>query len=192
MYKKNTCFSGALLIIIHFLAISTSLQAVNRPMERWFKATKSAKWTFEIKNKSKNILQIVLKDNDNNLVLQTNVGRAKGSNEKDQGYLRAADIDPTKTYSLFIELQSPTGQELKNVKDNRQVYMIFNDPDRKSIYLSFEYKSGQYQLRPQQGVGLVSKTTQSGLPLAKNITDKQIRKRPIELLSNDSIAKIRQ
>lgn len=183
MNKNKAHFSSTLLIMIHFVFMSSSLRAINLPMERWAQATTGQNWTFELKNKCSDGLLITLKTDTDQLIFHTNVGRAKSGNEKDQGYLRAADIDPTKSYFIFVELQSPTGQEIKNAKDKQQVYMIFNDPARKRIYLSFEQKSGQYQLRPQQGVGLVSKRTQSGLPLAGNITAKQIRKRPIELFA---------
>lgn len=185
------------LHIIVGLFITTIMTARDLPMERSSKATPESKklsWTFEIKNKMpQHVLMIQLLDKQGNQVLDVpvQIGRAKGKDEKDQGYLRIANLNPSAEYTLFVKpLFTGTLKKDAEYDTSEQTapskFKILENPKRQRVFLSVEntsaYNKPSFALRPQKGkgTGLVSKKSQSGIELANNIKASEIQLVPFE------------
>lgn len=142
-----------------------------------FQATK-APWTFELKNKDKKPLYILLfYTGDRNSIIpvgENALQASQGSQESQHGYLRAMGIDPKKDISLALFTNDITSlldvlTLDQIVKTANYFYTLPANPNRNAIFLTFEKGT----LRPQSGTTFGNKT-QSGLSLTGNIKKEEI------------------
>lgn len=146
--------------------------------ETWFQATENKNWTFELKNKDqKKDLWIKLVDETTGQHITNpdfKVKKAEGSQEKNQGYLRITDLDPTHEYLLYL---LDTNDPFADVRKAVAITQILPNNKRKVILLKFE----KGQVLPQEGQKLKAKFTgelfsQSGIKATGNVTKKELKK----------------
>lgn len=166
--------------------------------ERWSEASHDYPWTLEIKNDSKYpfILSGVSDGSRHPTFLGKTmvgpngitIGRAKGSDQKDKGYLRIAGgsseaaasnlwpFDPTQQVTLEI-----TFAFLEKVPTIFQV-TIKKNPKRKKIFITIDESScfESFSIRPQKGTGIINPVSQSGVSLKGNVSSSEIRVRRIQ------------
>lgn len=115
---------------------------------------KGTNWQIEIKNKTFTSIELSIYKVDTNgqsdLVRSELLSKSKGTNEKDHGYIRFAGIDPRSELLVIIE---------------NTLFTLPANSRRKTVYLTVEDFDGNLRLRPQEGTGIFTKKTQSGLPL---------------------------
>lgn len=123
-------------------------------------------WTFEVENKTKRPfnLQMTYADSTRTL-LPLGVHTVQPASEK-SGFLRVADINPTKEIEVTIDYPSAEYRLPRK-------YTIKADKSRQIIALTMDNEG----LKPAKSTGYIKKQTASGLPLANNVKDKDIIKK---------------
>lgn len=143
-------------------------------VETTAKTKDSRPWKFEIKNHDSLPLYIQIRDangsklNPNN-AQEITVPGARGNKEEERGYLRIANIDPTKEITVYIFDRLETAQERMAEFKADHVYIIAPNPERKIIALTYDKK----EFRPQ--TGKFGGSSQSGLNLYKNVKQNEIK-----------------
>lgn len=179
--------------------IASSSEDAQIVYERWADATDDYSWALEIKNDSKYPYILTgLTDGSRHPTFLgktmvgpqgISIGRAKGADQKDKGYLRIAGstrqdtpratvwpIDPAREIRMlftFRFLGRPESVFEVTIKKN---------PKRTKIFLTIDESSefDRFSIRPQKGTGIFSPVSQSGVSLKGNVSSSEIRVRQIQ------------
>lgn len=158
--------------------------------ERWSKASKDYSWVLEIKNDSKWPYFITyLSDGTETyrlgsslITVPLSIGRAKGADQKDKGYLRLSVKDVSKTVPVLginpgNEIKMRIAFKFKQDYEKEFEVVIKKNPKRKKVFLTIDEGSefNKFKIRPQKGSGIIRPTSQSGVSLQGNVTASEIK-----------------
>lgn len=172
MNKKYIC-----ILIVSALSHNTNQPYLE--IETSFKAHHLTNFNFEIRNKSKQPISILLFEdkagNPGNILVPPVTLKQAGRDESNIAVVRVKNTPEKIFFAVIKDMDKRAAGKLFDVA-NMDLYQI-TIPKTKTAYLSYEDTA----LRPQTGVGFFGgagigeKKTQSGLSLKKNISNAQIK-----------------